>query len=332
MFKELVAEQFLEYLPDEFRDFGIKLETVRKVNETLDGLAVVPPEGRTGGVFPTVYTNHMYDDYVREGSFQRAMELAADRWADAYKNMPEQCRDFSLSGAGERVIMALVNTGQNREILEGVPHREFHDLSIVYRLTAGSDSTAEYSVLVNNSLACAMGMDEQQLYSAAFINTERMFPPEVRTMKEVLREVFRSEGEPEALADMIVGDPAPDETLYVLSSGRGSFGASVMLYGDSLHEAAERTGTDLYILPSSIHEVLAVSTSMGSAQDMKSMVSSVNLEQVSPEDRLSDNVYHYDRISRVLSPAVSEKLLEGIAAASPPAMGSQAKYTAGHSR
>lgn len=326
MFKELATEQFLEYLPEEFKDFSIKLEPVRKINETLDGLVAAPPESRAGGIFPTVYTNHMYDDYVREGSFQRAMELAAGKWMNAYKNVPEECRNFSLSDAGGRVIMALVNTEQNREMLAGVPHRAFHDLSIVYRLVSGSESTAEYSTLVNNSLADAMGMDEQQLYSAAFINTRRMFPPEVRSMTEVLREIFRSEGQPEGMADMLVGDPAPDGTLYVLSSGRGAFGASAMLYGDSIHEAAQLAGTDLYILPSSIHEVIAVSTSMGSAQDLESMVSSINLEQVSPEERLSNNVYHYDRESRVLSPAVSERQIEGIA------VGPQAKCVAGHSR
>ena len=48
MFKELVAEQFLDYLPEEFRDFGIRLDTVRKTNETLDGLDVVPLADRAG--------------------------------------------------------------------------------------------------------------------------------------------------------------------------------------------------------------------------------------------------------------------------------------------
>lgn len=61
IFKELVAEQFLNYLPAEFKDFGVKLETVHKTNETLDGLAVVPPADRAGEVFPTVYVDHMYD-------------------------------------------------------------------------------------------------------------------------------------------------------------------------------------------------------------------------------------------------------------------------------
>lgn len=303
MFKELVAEQFLDYLPEEFRGFGIRLDTVRKTNETLDGLDVVPPADRAGEVFPTVYVDHMYDDYVLGGSFQQAVETAAKIWMEAYRNVPEECRQLSLSDASDRIMMQLVNTEQNREMLAEVPHREFHDLSIIYRLVSGSDSTSVFSAVVSSGLADMMGMNEQQLYEAAFVNTKEMFPTEVKTMTEVMREVFISEGNPEQLADLMIGDPAPEETLYVITNDRRTFGASSMLYEERLHELAESIGTDLYILPSSIHEVIAVSTSMGSAEEMARMVCEVNTEHVSPKERLSDQVYHYDRELRQITPA-----------------------------
>lgn len=328
IFKELVKEQFLNYLPAEFRDFGIRLETVHKTNGTLDGLAVVPPADRAGEVFPTVYVDHMYDDYVLGEDFRQALQNAAEKWVEAYENIPEACRDFSLLGAEKRLMMELVNTEKNREMLAGMPHREFHDLSVIYRLVTGSDRTAVYSSMVSSSMADLMGMDEQQMYEAAFANTREMFPTEIKTMTEIMREIFISEGNPGELADLMIGEPEPVETLYVITNEKRTFGAAAMLYEDGLHELAESIGTDLYVLPSSIHEVIAVSTSMGSAEEMARMVREVNAEQVGPEERLSDQVYFYDKNLRQLVPAQAapDRQLNGTAARTQP------KCEAGRSR
>jgi len=328
IFKELVAEQFLNYLPAEFKDFGVRLETVHKTNETLDGLAVVSPADRAGEIFPTVYVDHMYDDYVLGEDFRQALQNAAEKWVEAYENVPEACRDFSLLGAEKRLMMELVNTEQNREMLAGMPHREFHDLSIICRLVSGSDSTAVYSAMVSSGMADLIGMDEQQLYEAAFANTREIFPLKIYTMTEILREIFIAEGNPGELADMMIGEMEPEEMLYIVTNEKRTFGAASILYGDGLQELAESIGTDLYVLPSSVHEVIAVSTSVGSAEELARMVCEVNMEQVSPEDRLSDQVYLYDKNLRQLVPALAapDRQLSGTAAKTQP------KCEAGHSR
>lgn len=62
-------------------------------------------------------------------------------------------------------------------------------------------------------------------------------------------------------------------------------------------ELAERLGNDLYILPSSIHEVLLLPVSMGTPEELAGIVKEVNRTLVLPEERLSDSVYRYDRES-----------------------------------
>lgn len=127
---------------------------------------------------------------------------------------------------------------------------------------------------------------------------------------------------------MLVGETEPVETLYIITNEKRTFGAASMLYEDGLHELAESIGTDLYVLPSSVHEVIAVSTSMGSAEEMARMVREVNTGQVSPEERLSDQVYLYDKNLRQLVPALEapDRQLNGTAARPQP------KCEAGHSR
>ena len=73
-------------------------------------------------------------------------------------------------------------------------------------------------------------------------------------------------------------------------------GASVMLYKDPLRDFANYMGHDLYILPSSIHEVILIPAyDHDSYDELTSMVKEVNSTQLSKEEILSDHVYFYSR-------------------------------------
>lgn len=62
----------------------------------------------------------------------------------------------------------------------------------------------------------------------------------------------------------------------------------------------KKIGSDLYILPSSIHEVIAVSADFGSPDELAEMVYEINMDQVDINDRLSNQVYCYDKDLRTL--------------------------------
>lgn len=55
------------------------------------------------------------------------------------------------------------------------------------------------------------------------------------------------------------------------------------------------------MLPSSIHEVLALPVGNKDVDSLEEMVRCVNRTEVSPTEVLSDNVYKYDAESRTLS-------------------------------
>ena len=59
---------------------------------------------------------------------------------------------------------------------------------------------------------------------------------------------------------------------------------------------AEEKGRSLYIIPSSIHELL-IYPDFGdvSPAELSGYVKEVNRTQVQPQDRLSDHIYYYDR-------------------------------------
>ena len=55
-----------------------------------------------------------------------------------------------------------------------------------------------------------------------------------------------------------------------------------------------------YILPSSTHEVIAISSNFGEPEELAEMVYEINMDQVDINDRLSNQVYHYDKDLRTL--------------------------------
>lgn len=83
--------------------------------------------------------------------------------------------------------------------------------------------------------------------------------------------------------------------MYVLTNARKLHGANIMLYKEYLEIAAEKMNGDFYILPSSIHELLAVPVSTAEIEKLRQMVKEVNDNEVAPEEILGYEVYRYNR-------------------------------------
>ena len=80
-------------------------------------------------------------------------------------------------------------------------------------------------------------------------------------------------------------------------------GAGSVLYEDVLHGLAGRLGADLYILPSSINEMIALPAKDIGLRELAGMVEDINMMVVPMEERLSNQVYQYDRELRKVFPA-----------------------------
>ena len=314
IFKEVVAEKFMDYMPEQYQGMRLRVEPVNKVNKVLDGITLVG-SGAGRNVSPTLYNNHMYEHYLETENLQEVLQSAARRMDMAFKEMPE-VGDVNLEGAKDNIVFQVINTLQNEDMLRDMPHREFQDLSIIYRWVVKVDENGIQSSAIRNNLAEQLGMNEEQLFKCAVENTRRIFPPTVKSMNDVIREMFISDGMPAEVADMMIGEMPEDKMMWVISNDRGINGAGSMLYEDNLHKLAMKLETDLYILPSSVHECIAVSTNVGDPYELAEMVSEINMGQVALEDRLSNQVYHYDKDARRLTLATDtpNKRLDGMVA------------------
>ena len=320
IFKGVVGEKFKEFLPEKYQDAQVEIRPVDKVNRTLDGLSIRGSESGMN-ISPTIYVNHMYEDYVTTENLNATLERAAEGFMKAMEQK-ESINVNELTNAEcakDKIVFQLINTEQNKEMLANMPHREFKDLSVIYRMVVKIDGEGIASTPVHNGLAETLGFTEEQMFKLAAENTKRLLPPVIKSMNDVMRDIFMKDGMPPEIADMMLGEMPPEQQMYVISNNKGINGAVSMLYEDGLHELAEKLGSDLYIMPSSIHEVIAVSTDLGNPNELAAMVAEINMDQVALDERLSNQVYHYDKDLRKVTLATDtpNKRLDGIVAEAP---------------
>ena len=315
LFKEVVMEKFKDYMSEEFKDYELVMTPVEKVNQVKDGIHLVVVGDKTI-ISPTLYINDIYEHYKENEDLNESIRLAAENMERAFKDRPFEKEMLDFDSAKDNIVFQLVNTEQNKEMLKGVPNRPFQDLSIIYRWVVSVDESGIASAVVRNNLAEKLGLSEEQLFNLAVENTRRLLPPTVRSMNDVIKEMFLKDGMPPEMAEMMIGEMPNEEMLWVISNERGLNGAISMLYEDKLHTLAEELGADLYIMPSSIHETIAVSAEFGDPYQLAEMVTEINMDQVSLDERLSNQVYHYDKDLRKLSLATDtpNKRIDGIVA------------------
>lgn len=305
VFKNKVEKDFPDYMG---KDFSYDFVKILKINKEHDSIIVKDNTADENQISPTVYIDDMYRDYCTYQDYNMVMM----KYADTVKKGFEEASKINIAGlmsAGkvkENIIFRLINTEQNEKLLEDLPHRAINDLSVIYSLVVKMDSPVFANTLIKNDFAEKIGLTEEELYELAYENTKRMFPPTLKNMGEVLRELspVKGKSEPE---NNFAYDSISDLSMWVLSNEQGINGAVNMLYEEELYKISEKLKENLYVLPSSIHEVIAVPESMGNPYILSDMVSEVNRGVVTPEEILSYEVYHYDRGMRKLTCATDEK-------------------------
>lgn len=304
-FQEYVKDHIKEYLPEEFANAEVSIRTVKKLNGvTLQGLEIWIPEiKQSTGVTPTIYLDGKYENYENGVDLEVIMEHIGNLERQSM-DLPEDVADIKKRYADvnyvkERLIVSLINAERNEDFLKDKPHRMLEDLAIVYKVLVNKDETGTGTIMVTNSHMEYWGLTEEQLYETAIKNSNMFEPPFIDDMDRVAAEMLRERGMTEEEIEEFQADVHPK--MYIISNASKVNGASAIVYSDALQQVAEMMGSDLYILPSSIHEVLAVSAEDRDLEDLEEMVRSVNQTDVSPEEVLSDNVYKYDAESKTLS-------------------------------
>lgn len=299
----MIYEAFLETITNRLQTalgeaYQFTLRPLPKNNGvTLDGLTI-QKNGST--LAPTVYLNPYYEQHLRGITID---EILSDI-LKLYHSTPTPCRiteddmkqfDFLKS----KVMFRVIHTASNRILLSDIPSIQYLDLSIVFFLALERNEDGQMTALIHNDHIRRWGITAQELWKLARKNTPREYPAEIRSMVNMMKEVARrnlgADFDDSYIEQLLLGKDG-EAPLYVLSNSNALYGASCLLYYNTLKDFADSLGKDLVILPSSIHEVLLVPNHPETSyEELSAMVTTINHQEVPPEDQLSNQVYLYTR-------------------------------------
>lgn len=286
-------------------NYQVQFHSIMKnIDVELNGV-ILMKEGER--VSPTIYLNPYYDRYLQGESIPRlCKEIVELRVITMRENsLDEATEDMSLERWKDKVIYRLVNRKSNKKRLEGVPFMQIVDLAITFHCLVRNNDDGIGSFIITRELMESWNLTVRELYQLAGVNTPRLFPSSIKTMEDVLQDML------EPMKEEIVDEDHEQEipfqfesphSMYILSNSNGINGASALLYPEVIESFSNTIKSNVYILPSSIHEVILVpfQEEIDKSQLIQ-MVNEVNETQVAKEEVLSTSVYYYDRLRKELT-------------------------------
>lgn len=309
MTKEEFANEMRDRIEREMGEgYDVSVLKVAKNNGVeMTGISV---KSKETNISPTLYVDQFYEE-LKHG---REMDELLDKAAFSIKaGMPS--RDFDIDffrdydRVKDKICYRLVNAEENAEMLRKVPHEPFLDLAVEYYCPVDDPAIGKGSILITNEHMKHWGVTQEDIKEAATKNTPVINPARCYSMENMLGAMMGFEEERDT-------DELPEDlfhqdgfgSMHILTNQEKTFGACVMLYGDFMQRVSEAAGSDLFVIPSSTHELIILpKTGENDAGYLRKIIQEVNANSVSRQDFLSNNLYQYDGATQKIS------ICEGIA-------------------
>lgn len=266
---------------------------------------------------PAIYLDTYYEDFCTGKCLNDIIRQVLFTYRDSSDLCKKQCFqeiDFTPCAMKNKIILRMVNYARNAESLRTLPHIRIHDLAIIFHFMIYRDEESigtikftreHFRDYTDNSggktpIFTTLG----ELFFLALENTKKIFPARLNYLDDVLN-VFLSgqdfSGQSPSRRDLpsipfsttSLGEKDTDKTLFVFTNELGINGAACILYPDILAKLTAYFGSDFYILPSSIHELLLLpGADAFCREELNDIIREINLSQVPGEEMLSDHAYH----------------------------------------
>ncbi len=188
-----------------------------------------------------------------------------------------------------RIFLHLVNYEQHKTELADKAYVPFLDLAILFHCNIRQEGLDGF--YVKKKHLSSWKQDIKNVLQAAAENTFHEDNVLVKSVKDVLIHDLQVE-----LPHVPMIEEPEEPLLITLSNKALSFGGAMLLNIPVLKKLADALNSSLYLLPSSVHEVLAICPDpVRNLSFLTDMVKEINQFAVTPEEYLSDNVYYFDR-------------------------------------
>ena len=308
-FVDEVKGRIKQFLPIEYEDAQVRIEEIKKLNENYLGITVLK-ENQV--IAPTFNLNQLYEMFQSDP--QNSMENILRNITELVLDAPEQFDPKSITEyetAKDKLFIRVSSAEKNEEMLQNVPHQMREDLAITYHLAISIDDIGVGSTTITNDILKRYGISEEQLHADAMENSPNVRPIHVMVMGSIIEQLMGmgpktilKDESVQSIAEVISNGMGSENPMFIVTNSQTVGGAGVIFYPEVMDQIGEGFQGNFFILPSSTHETLVIPDNGAfDYQVLEDMVQTINENEVAPEERLSDHVYHYDVKDRVFERA-----------------------------
>ena len=269
-------QESINRLLSQSEPFRVRYTETFKNNVDAAGYCLVAPRRDCS---PLIY----FGDWC-EGSDEEIAAFLVDQFERYSLNNIGTVKDFLTGGNVLDFVLPRLVSADNIPALEknNILHCPVLDMTATFYCPVeieGPQGTGA-SVTLTKQMLSHIGKSEAEIFFNAIRNAEADCL--LRPMSEIISEF-----------GMNISEPETDLPMYVITNKRKTYGASLLL-SKKLMKKLEKALGSFAILPSSIHEIIAVPCQKDSDLGyLKRMVEEINASEVEPSDRLTDSVYVY---------------------------------------
>ena len=303
-FYEYVKDNVKEYLPESYKDAEITLQEVEKNNGLkLTGITIPNGDQR---IVPRVYLDSFYLEYVIGKDVDSCVGDVVDMYIEAQDKaefikmgVPDI---FDYEKMKEKLQVRICDQEWNEERLTDKVVTEHGDFAAYYAINLKENEEGVGSIPVTISMMNEWGVSVEQIQADA-MTADRKRGATLMDMNEIIKSMIFGE-EPENLLNEKMDMEAMENPMFCLTNKAKMNGASLLLQEDIRKQIGECLGSDYFVIPSSIHEVLILpDNGIFQVPELNAMVQEVNETQVERQEQLSDKVQFCDKKTAVMENA-----------------------------
>lgn len=242
-----------------------------------------------------LYTQELFKSYQSGSSFEEIMTEITDdlkriKKADIYEKT-KVIKDYEKTKP--RLFIRLLNANKYAADLQDAVYKTLGDIALVLYMKVTEYEGCVTSTKIRLGMLEQWGRDSDEVFKEALLNTYFMSPPRIYRWEQM---IFNPEYEGESF--MNLGDKCElkrDAMGNCLSTTKKTNGAVAVFLPGVAEQLAYMLDSDLYLVFTSVHEVMVHKTDAVDAVDL-SIILQDTLEEATPkEDFLTRKIYKYEK-------------------------------------
>nr|WP_294679429.1 DUF5688 family protein [uncultured Blautia sp.] len=248
-----------------------------------------------------LYTRDLFESYCSCENMDKIVHMCVEEIRRAQSTAiifrGDDLEDYNK--IKDKLFIRLLNATDHEEELKEILHRVVGDIAIVVYIFAGEKNGYIVSTRVKNEMIKKWETDRDAIYETAVLNTYFLNPPRIYFWEKlVFDEDYSGENFMNLMMDYNIEKGIRGNCL---STTRRTNGAAAIFLPGVAKRLAELMEADLYLVFTSIHEVMVHSAQSVYPEDLKAVLKDTMRTATPPEERLSSYIYYYDRVTEKIT-------------------------------